>query len=125
MRIRIAALSCALVGLVLVGPAASATERTGAVTTTVKITVVMREFSFTFSKSSVKAGTTVVFNVVNKGQVEHDLYFTTLRKHTKLVQPGQKTTLQVTFKKKGRFAYICSVPRHAQQGMGGAFLVKA
>jgi uncharacterized cupredoxin-like copper-binding protein len=86
--------------------------------------VVAREFSFTFSKSSVKVGSTVVFNVVNKGQVEHNLVFTTLGKSTKLLQPGQKTTLKVTFKKKGRFAYICSVPRHAQQGMGGSFLVK-
>jgi len=92
--------------------------------TPVKITVVAREFSFTFSKSSVKVGSTVVFNVVNKGQVEHNLVFTTLGKSTKLLQPGQKTTLKVTFKKKGRFAYICSVPRHAQQGMGGSFLVK-
>jgi uncharacterized cupredoxin-like copper-binding protein len=28
------------------------------------------------------------------------------------------------FKKTGRFPYICSVPRHAEQGMAGSYLVK-
>jgi uncharacterized cupredoxin-like copper-binding protein len=118
-------LACTLIGLVLVGPAVSSTSRTGthAVVVPVKITVVMREFRFTFSKPKVKVGTTVVFNVVNKGQVEHDLAFPTLGKSTKLLQPGQKTTLKMIFKKKGRFAYICSVPRHAQQGMAGSFQI--
>jgi len=91
----------------------------------VKITVVAREFSFAFSKPKVKVGTTVTFKVVNKGQVEHNLVFTTLGKATALIQPGASATLKVRFRKKGRFFYICSVPRHAERGMSGSFLVTA
>jgi uncharacterized cupredoxin-like copper-binding protein len=116
----------ALAGIAIVGPgpAVSASSQTKVVTP-IKISVVAREWSFTFSKNSVKAGSTVIFAVKNKGATAHDLVFTTLGKKTPLLSPGKSATLRVVFKKKGRYAYICSVPRHAERGMADSFLVKA
>ena len=73
---------------------------------------------------TVKPGTKVTFVVKNTGSEAHDFDFTTLGKKTKYLGPGQSAKLVVTFKKKGRFTFICSVPRHAERGMAGAFVVK-
>jgi uncharacterized cupredoxin-like copper-binding protein len=101
-------------------------SRSSRAASTVKIKVTMTEFRFTFGRPfTVKAGTTVIFTVVNKGQVVHDLDFTGLHRKTPYVAPGKSATLKITFKKKGRYAYICSLPRHAEQGMAGSFVVKA
>jgi uncharacterized cupredoxin-like copper-binding protein len=101
-------------------------SRSSRAASTVKIRVIATEFRYTFGRpSTVKAGTTVIFTVVNKGQVVHDLDFTGLRRKTPNIAPGKSATLKITFKKKGRYAYICSLPRHAEQGMAGTFVVKA
>jgi uncharacterized cupredoxin-like copper-binding protein len=111
----------ALAALAVVAPVASAAP--GSAKAPVKITVVAKEFSFSFSKASVPHGTTVIFTVINEGQLSHNLVFTTLNKATPLLLPGKKATLQMTFTKKGHYYYICSVPNHAQQGMAGSFVV--
>jgi uncharacterized cupredoxin-like copper-binding protein len=90
----------------------------------VPIKVSAGDFFFRFSTKSVKSGTTVVFTVKNVGQIPHDLSFPTLGKTTKVLDGGQSATLRIVFKKKGRYQYICTVPRHAEQGMSGAFIVK-
>ena len=81
-----------------------------------KITVTAKEFSFRLSKRRVPTGT-VVFTVINKGKISHD--FKVAGKKTKTLNPGQKATLRVVFKKKGRFAYVCTLPGHARLGMKG------
>jgi uncharacterized cupredoxin-like copper-binding protein len=101
--------------------APSQSARTAAI---IRIKVLASEFSFRFSRRSVPKGTTVVFTVKNVGQVPHDLSFSTLNKKTRLLDAGQSTTLRILFRKKGRFQYLCTVPRHAEQGMSGAFVVK-
>jgi uncharacterized cupredoxin-like copper-binding protein len=78
------------------------------------------EFHFTVSKKSVKHGA-VTFKVVNKGNLPHD--FKIAGKKTKLLQPGKSATLKVTFKKKGKYAYLCTVPGHAAAGMKGTLKV--
>jgi uncharacterized cupredoxin-like copper-binding protein len=85
----------------------------------VTITVVAKEWSFSLSKRTVPVGTTVVFKVVNKGKIGHD--FKIAGKKTKLLNPGQSTTLTVKFGKKGRFSYLCTVTGHARLGMKGTF----
>jgi uncharacterized cupredoxin-like copper-binding protein len=87
------------------------------------ITVTATEFHFKLSKTSVKKGTTVIFKLVNKGVVAHDFDFTKLHKKTKIIASKKTATLTVKFTKKGKFKYICSVPRHAEQGMTGFFKV--
>jgi uncharacterized cupredoxin-like copper-binding protein len=83
---------------------------------TTKVTVTATEFKFKLSKTTVPTGT-VIFTVVNRGKISHD--FKIGGKKTKSLLPGQKATLKVTFKKKGRYGYICSLPGHAGAGMKG------
>ena len=126
MRFRLAA-GAAVATTVVLGAlavnamSASAVKQTTAPT---KISVSAGEFYFTLSKKSITKPGTVVFTVTNKGQIAHDFSFQTLHKTTKMLQPGQKTTLTVKFTKKGSFYFLCTVPRHAEQGMAGNFIVK-
>ena len=102
----------------------------GAATAAVKmpaptaITVRAGEFYFKLSKLSIPKPGTVKFTVINNGVIAHDFVFQALNKGTKLLQPKQKVVLTVTFKKAGSYYYLCTVPRHAEQGMAGSFIVK-
>jgi len=87
----------------------------------VTIKVKATEFKFALSRRSVPKGTTVIFKVTNKGKIEHD--FKSGLKKTRLLKPGQSATLKVVFKKKGRFAFLCTVKGHAAIGMKGKFAV--
>lgn len=89
----------------------------------VKISVRAFDFGYKFSKLSIKRGTPVIFTVKNTGKLPHDLSFKGYKK-TPYIQAGKTATLKITFKKKARVQYLCTVPRHAQQGMAGAFVVK-
>ena len=110
-----------LVALAVVAPAAASPRTQQSVP--IKVTVVAKEFSFKFSRASVPHGSTVIFTVENKGQLDHNLVFLSINKHTSLLAPGKKATLRIAFAKKGRFYYDCSVPNHAEEGMAGAFVV--
>jgi uncharacterized cupredoxin-like copper-binding protein len=111
---------CAALGIggsvLLAGPAA-ATETVTA--KPVKITVTMSEFKFKLSKTSVPAGTTVVFTVKNAGKIGHN--FKINGKVTKLIAAGKSSTLTVKFAKQGKLAYLCTIPGHAKSGMKGTF----
>jgi uncharacterized cupredoxin-like copper-binding protein len=124
VRLRIVLLIAVSGVIAAAGPAAAAARPAGAVLTPIKIKVKMTEFSFAFSRRSVPKGSTVVFTVVNQGAIAHNIRFSTLSKGTPLVQPGSHATLRIKFTKKGRYQYLCTVPRHAEQGMAGSFLVK-
>jgi uncharacterized cupredoxin-like copper-binding protein len=87
----------------------------------VTIKVTATEFKFVLSKRSVPKGTTVIFKVTNKGKIEHD--FKIGLKKTRVLKPGQSATLKVVFKKKGRFAFLCTIKGHAAIGMKGKFAV--
>ena len=41
-----------------------------------------------------------------------------------MLQPGKSARLTVTFLKKGRFPYLCTVPGRAAAGMKGVFIVR-
>ena len=92
---------------------------------TITIKVTATEFKFALSRRSVPVGTTVIFKVTNKGKIEHD--FKIAGKKTKLLasagKRGSTATLKVVFKKKGRFAFVCTVKGHAAIGMKGKFSV--
>jgi len=96
------------------GSSAAGTGQHAAVTT---VTVAASEFKFKLSRKTAPVGT-VVFKVVNKGKIAHD--FKINGKKTPLLKPGKSATLRVVFKK-GRFAYLCTVPGHARLGMKGVF----
>jgi uncharacterized cupredoxin-like copper-binding protein len=105
-----AAVAVALVAVEI--PAATA-----ATTVTVKET----EFKFSLSKTKVSHGT-VTFKIKNAGHLKHD--FKINGKKSKMLSPGQSTTLKVTFRKAGKYGYICTVPGHAQAGMKGRLTVR-
>jgi uncharacterized cupredoxin-like copper-binding protein len=114
-RATLAAALLAVVGVVA-GPAIG--ERTHATGTAVTVTAT--EFHFKFSKTSVPHGS-VTFTIVNKGHVSHDLKIG--GKKTALISPGKSAKLTVTLKK-GKSAYLCTVPGHSAAGMKGSLTVK-
>jgi uncharacterized cupredoxin-like copper-binding protein len=54
---------------------------------------------------------------VNRGKIAHD--FKINGKKTVHIKPGHKAILKVVFKKKGTYAYVCTLPGHASAGMKG------
>jgi uncharacterized cupredoxin-like copper-binding protein len=80
------------------------------------------EFFFRLSTKSIAKPGAVTFVVKNVGQVLHD--FRINGKKTPLLQPGKTAKLVVTFKKKGKYPYSCTVPGHASAGMKGVFTVR-
>jgi uncharacterized cupredoxin-like copper-binding protein len=79
------------------------------------------ELRFTLSKKTVAKGT-ITFKVTNKGGVSHD--FKIAGKKTPMLKAGKSASFPVTFKKAGKFAYLCTVPGHAAAGMKGTLTVK-
>ncbi len=80
------------------------------------------EFFFRLTSKSIAKPGKVTFSFKNVGHVTHD--FSILGKKTPLIQPGRTTRLVVTFKKKGKYVYKCTVPGHAAAGMKGSFTVR-
>jgi uncharacterized cupredoxin-like copper-binding protein len=109
------ALGVALAALVVAAPIAA---RPSAATATT-VTVTMKEFKFVLSKKTVPHGI-VTFKLVNKGKLKHD--FKISGKKSKLISPGKSGKLIVTLKK-GKLAYLCTVPGHAAAGMKGKLTV--
>ena len=79
------------------------------------------ELKFTLSKKTVAKGVTT-FKVTNKGALSHD--FKIAGKKTPSLKKGKSATITVTFKKAGKFAFLCTVPGHAAGGMKGTLTVK-
>ena len=79
------------------------------------------EFRFTLAPRTAKKGV-VTFKVANKGALTHD--FKIAGKKTKQLAKGKTATLRITFKKAGKYAYLCTLPGHAAGGMKGTLVVK-
>jgi plastocyanin len=109
------ALGLALAALVVAAPVAARQSAAAATT----VTVTMKEFKFTLSKTRVPHGK-VTFKLTNKGKLPHD--FAIAGKKSKLIAHGKTGTLIVTLKA-GKFAYKCTVAGHAKLGMKGTLKV--
>jgi uncharacterized cupredoxin-like copper-binding protein len=115
----LAAIATASLALV---PLASAHDDRLTAATATTVQVKGGEFFFRLStKSAAKPGT-VTFAFKNVGHVLHD--FKINGKQTPLTQPRKTAKLVVSFKKKGSYPYLCTVPGHAQAGMKGTFTVR-
>lgn len=111
------------VGLCLVAAAAAyAPAQSRATPVVTRVTVKMYEYRFALSVRKVRAGT-VIFSIVNKGQLAHDFSIERLQKTSTLLQPGGHATLRVTFRKPGSYYYLCTVGAHVQYGMHGNLTV--
>ena len=97
---------------------AAANAPKAALLKTVKVTA--KDLSFTLSAKSARRGV-VVFKVTNTGALQHD--FQIKGRKTKLLSHGQSNTLRVTFLKKGKYPYKCTVAGHAAAGMKGVFTI--
>ncbi len=125
-RIRSVILLTAVVaGLALAASGLAATQAKAPVKKPVvtTVTVSMFEYGFKFSKNTVPVGT-VVFRIKNNGTIAHDLFFSSLNKHTPLLDAGQTLVWTVKFPKKGSYGYLCTVGEHALHGMIGTLVVK-
>jgi uncharacterized cupredoxin-like copper-binding protein len=115
----LALLATAIASLSLVQLASARTVRP-AVTKTVQVKG--GEFFFRLSTKSIARPGKVTFAFKNVGHVAHD--FKINRKVTALIAPGNTAKLVVTFRKKGKYTYLCTVPGHAAAGMKGVFTVR-
>ena len=87
-----------------------------------KVTFNMREFAFDTTTDIVKAGM-VTITGKNKGNSVHNLVFKTVKGKTAFIQPGKSFKLVVKLAP-GSYAYVCTIPRHAENGMQGVLVVK-
>jgi len=116
-----ALIAVAIASLALVQLASARGDRpTAGATTTV--TVKGGEFFFRLSTKSIARPGKVTFVFKNVGHILHD--FKINGKKTPLISPGKTTRLIVTFKKKAKYSYLCTVPGHAAAGMRGTFTVR-
>jgi uncharacterized cupredoxin-like copper-binding protein len=116
-------------GALLFAPAAGAARKATTVTVTAGKP---SEFRFILSKKAFPHGT-VTFKLTNAGTQPHDLKICASPKGgnanscagtgTKQLSPGQSATLVYTFKSKGVYEYLCTVPGHAAAGMKGTLRV--
>jgi len=111
----------ALASLAFVQLASARSDRQAAATATT-VQVKGGEFFYRLSTKSIAKPGAVTFVFKNVGHVLHD--FKISGKKTPLLQPGRTARLVVTFKKKGRYPYSCTVPGHASAGMKGVFTVR-
>ena len=114
----LAVVAIAALALVQITSAAAEPQANASATT---IHVSGKEYSFHLSKTSVSRPGKVTFAFRNVGHMLHD--FSINGKKTPLIKPHKTATITVTFKKKGSYRYLCTVPGHAQLGMKGTFKV--
>jgi plastocyanin len=116
MRSRFRKKCCAAIaaGFVLAAVAAPAQARP-AVT---RVTVNMTEYHFRLSVNHVRKGV-VVFTIVNKGEIPHTFSIRSLGKTSPVIQAGKRSVMRVTFRKPGKYYYLCTVGAHEQYGMFG------
>ena len=121
MRSTLGLAAVVVAALALVPLAAAHTDRqTHATTTTIQVSG--GEFFFKLSTKSIAKPGTVTFVFKNVGHVAHD--FKINGKKTPVIGPGKTSRLIVTFKKKGKYTYLCTVDSHASLGMKGSFTVR-
>jgi uncharacterized cupredoxin-like copper-binding protein len=116
-----ALVAVALASLALVQLASARSDRQSAANVKT-VQVKGGEFFFRLSTKSIAKPGKVTFVFKNIGHVLHD--FKINGKKTPLTRPGKTAKLVVTFKKKGKYRYLCTVPGHAAAGMRGVFTVR-
>jgi len=93
----------------------------GSAATAQRVAVDMSEFKFVLKPKTAKPGV-VVFALANKGNIGHD--FRIAGKKSAVLAAKRNGTLRVTFKKAGRYPFLCTLPSHAAAGMKGVLVVK-
>ena len=113
-----------LIGLAAIACQAQSGPGTGANS----VEIVMTEMRFTPNRIDARVGQPIVIKIVNHGAQPHDLAFPSaempgLRGVETLMNPGESTTVTLTFDRPGSYPFLCSIPGHAAAGMTGAVFV--
>lgn len=94
-----------------------------------EVKVVATDLKFTPVTIQAKVGQPLKITFENKGVIEHDLTFPTLKANKPanalkvVAKPGQTTTLEFTPSAAGTFEYVCTIPGHKEAGMKGTINV--
>ena len=95
----------------------------------VDVKVVATDLKFSPPTIQAKVGQPIKIVLENKGAIEHDIAFPTLKADRPsaslkaIAKPGQTVTLELTPTAKGSYEYICSIPGHKEAGMRGTIHV--
>ena len=116
------ALAALAIGTLVAVPLATAHSDRQTAAAAATIQVKGGEFFFRLSAKTLAKPGKATFVFKNVGHVQHD--FRIDGKQTPLTSPGKTTRLVVTFKRKGKYPYKCTVPGHAEAGMKGLFTVR-
>ena len=91
--------------------------------------MVATDLKFTPPTIQAKVGQPIKIVLENKGAIEHDIAFPTIKADKPAAtlrataKPGQTVTLEFTPTAKGNYEYICTVPGHKEAGMKGTLNV--
>jgi uncharacterized cupredoxin-like copper-binding protein len=119
-------------GLAVAPPPAQAQAPSQAAATTQaasEVKVVATDLKFGAPTIQAKVGQPIKVVLENKGVIEHDIAFPTIKadkpgSSLKVVaKPGQTATLEFTPTAKGSYEYICTIPGHKDAGMKGTIHV--
>jgi uncharacterized cupredoxin-like copper-binding protein len=116
-------------GPAVAAPAAAQAQAPVTAQAPAEITVVATDLKFTPPTIQAKVGQTVKIVLQNKGMIEHDIAFPTLKADKPasglkvLAKPGQSATLEFTPTAAGTLEYICTIPGHKEAGMKGTINV--
>lgn len=94
-----------------------------------EIKMIATDLKFNPAALQAKVGQLVKINMENKGVIEHDIAFPTMKADKPganlkvLAKPGQSATLEFTPTAAGIYEYICTIPGHKEAGMKGTINV--
>ncbi|MCC7369535.1 MAG: cupredoxin domain-containing protein [Chloroflexi bacterium] len=101
----------------------------GAALAPVEIKVQATDLKFGPPTLQAKVGQPVKIVLENKGAIEHDIAFPTLKANKPaadlkaVARTGQTATLEFTPTAKGVYEYVCTIPGHKEAGMKGTINV--
>jgi uncharacterized cupredoxin-like copper-binding protein len=93
--------------------------------TATEVKVVATDLKFGPPTIQAKVGQPIKIALENKGAIEHDIAFPTVKADKPgaslkaVAKPGQTATLEFTPTAKGSYEYICTIPGHKEAGMKG------
>jgi len=125
-RIALSAVLAVVLGSVFAGIGIASTDSAASTKAAkpVVINVTATDFHFAFKPKVVyKHGVKYTFKLTNKGTAAHNIDIQGI-KATKIIAHGATASMTITFKKAGKYPYLCDVPRHAELGMAGIMTVK-
>ena len=108
---------------------APAQAQAPAATVPVEVKVVATDLKFTPPTLQAKVGQPIKIVLDNKGVIEHDIAFPTIKADKPaaslkaVAKPGQTVTLEFTPTAKGTYEYVCTIPGHKEAGMKGTITV--